>query len=149
MGKLLLVLTGLALMLNSCTPQDAMDLDHFTQEQINVLQVLNGAFIVDENPDDQLIITEKYNRPKEVLIADLVTVLAHGKIKIPLNPEFPVEAYIYFYFYISEDGNAFTMVAEGSVLLQMVLDLEIVSESSFRMRPSGGYDDDWVIFTRQ
>ena len=58
MKKLFLIFTGLALMLTSCEPQDAMDLTHFTQEQINVLQVLKGTFILDGNAGEQIIILE-------------------------------------------------------------------------------------------
>ena len=67
MKKLFVIFTGLALLLTSCEPQDAMDLDHFTQAQIDVLQVLNGTFATGGNNEFQLIILEKYNPPREVL----------------------------------------------------------------------------------
>ena len=150
MKKLFVIFTGLALLLTSCEPQDAMDLTHFTQEQINVLQVLNGTFIADGDDEHQLIILEKYNPPKEVLLADIVTILVHGKVRIPSSEEESAyTAYIDFDFVVSEDGNTITLITAGEVPLELVFDFELISNTSFRMRLNEDGDvGDWLTFTK-
>jgi len=147
MKKLFVIFIGLSLLLTSCEPQDAMDLDHFTQEQIDVLQVLSGTFIVDGNAGDQLIILEKYNPPREILLAETVTIKIHGKIRlIPDEDDLPYEAYLDFNFYISKDGNNITLFAIGDLPLEIVLYIEVLSNTSFRMREYG--DEVWNTFTK-
>ena len=150
MKKLFVIFTGLALLLTSCEPQDAMDLTHFTQAQINVLQVLNGTFIADGDDEHQLIILEKYNPPKEVLLADIVTILVHGKVRIPSSEEESAyTAYIDFDFVVSEDGNTITLITIGGLPLEFVFDIELISSTSFRMRLNEDGDvGDWFTFTK-
>jgi len=147
MKKLFLIFTGLALMLTSCEPQDAMDLDHFTQAQIDVLQVLNGTFTTGENNEFQLIILEKYNPPREILIAEMATVKIHGKIRLSSEEsDLPYEAYFDFNFYISQDGNNVTLFTIGDSPEDTVLYIEVLTDTSFRLREY--VDEDWLTFTK-
>ena len=147
MKKLFVIFTGLSLFLTSCEPQDAMDLTHFTQEQINVLQVLNGTFILDGNAGEQLIILEKYNPPREILIAEIATVKIHGKIRLSSEEsELPYEAYFDLYFYISQDGNNVTLFTIGDSPENTVLYIEVLTDTSFRLREYG--DEDWLTFSK-
>lgn len=150
MKKLFLIFTGLALMLTSCEPQDAMDLDHFTQAQIDVLQVLNGTFQEVDEAEFQIIVLEKYNPPRESLVLDLVTILTHGKIRIPMpEEESTYTAYLDCYFVVSEDGNTITLITAGGVPLEFVFDFELISNTSFRMRLNEDGDvGDWFTFTK-
>ena len=149
MKKLFVIFTGLALLLTSCEPQDAMDLDHFTQEQIDVLQVLNGTFQEVDEAEFQIIVLEKYNPPRESLVLDLVTILTHGKIRIPMpEEESAYTAYLDCYFVVSEDGNTITLITAGEVPLELVFDFELISNTSFRIRPNEDGDEDWLTFTK-
>ena len=149
MKKLFVIFTGLALLLTPCEPQDAMDLDHFTQAQIDVLQVLNGTFATGGNNEFHLIILEKYNPPREVLFADIVTILVHGKVRAPIPvEESPYIANIDCYVVISEDGNTIALMTTGAVPLEFVFDFELISNTSFRIRPNEDGDEDWLTFTK-
>ena len=150
MKKLFVIFTGLALLLTSCEPQDAMDLDHFTQEQIDVLQVLNGTFQEVDEAEFQIIVLEKYNPPRESLVLDLVTILTHGKIRIPMpEEESAYTAYLDCYFVVSEDGNTITLITAGEVPFEFIFDIKLISSTSFRMRLNEDGDvGDWFTFTK-
>lgn len=153
MRKSILFLTGLALWLIACVPQDAMSPNHFTQAQIDVLRVLNGTFQANvEEENVQLIFLEKYNPPKEKTFVDIVTVLVHGKLRLPIvfdeYDDGYVDAFIDCYFSVSKDGNTLTLFTIGEIPLDAVLDFRILSDNSFKIRLKDEDDAEWITFTK-
>ena len=49
---------------------------------------------------------------------------------------------------ISEDGNTIALMTTGAVPLEFVFDFELISNTSFRIRPNEDGDEDWLTFTK-
>lgn len=153
MRKSILFLTGLALWMIACVPQDAMSPEHFTQAQIDVLRVLNGTFQANvEEENVQLIFLEKYNPPKEATFVDIVTVLVHGKLRLPVvfdeYDDGYLDAFIDCYFFVSKDGNTLILLTIGEIPLDVALDIRVLSDNSFKIRLKDEDDAEWITFTK-
>jgi len=60
--------------------------------------------------------------------------------------ELPYEAYFDLYFYISQDGNNVTLFTIGDSPEDTVLYIEVLTDTSFRLREYG--DEDWLTFSK-
>ncbi|HQB22909.1 MAG: hypothetical protein GX281_02500 [Bacteroidales bacterium] len=148
MKKSILLLAGLALWLFACVPQDATNSNSYTQEQLEVLQVLNGTFVSDADPDIVIII-ESYSKPREIVFGEEKFTYVHGEM---INPD---DLSLSIYFIISDDGETFTMFGTGFIDDEpfnkfILYDIVILSNSSFKIKEKGddAYNPYWIYFVK-
>ena len=132
--------------------------DGYTQEQISVLQKLNGAYVSVSN-DETLYLTmlEVYDQPRDVDIdfgeSGIQNKTVHGKVQFDLDVssisgDEQLEGISYTYqSYISDssDGERITYYMLGNEdEIETVVDVEFLTETSFRVRSIN--TSDWITF---
>ena len=152
MRKSILFLTGLALWMIACVPEcyESRTFHASSNRCFTCIKWNIQANVEEENV--QLIFLEKYNPPKEATFVDIVTVLVHGKLRLPVvfeeYDDGYLDAFSDCYFFVSKDGNTLTLLTIGEIPLDVALDIRVLSDNSFKIRLKDEDDAEWITFTK-